>query len=179
MRWFLLLVAACGSSPTDAIEVTPAQYDTTTMQLTDIADGDPIDLSLPPQGGFVIFVGARVKHLDDASAVVRGTLYDAAGTKMLSMDGRAVQMHQQKDGSWLPDLTSYTNVANIAVCPSTTTTDLFNQPMTLEVSVTESKSGRMGYARRRVVPSCRQTNAMQKTLCECECAANFSIGKCT
>jgi hypothetical protein len=174
--------AGCGSTaaPTGAIGVTPAMYQPTTMTLTPVADGDAIDLTKPPQGGFVLFVGARVMGLSSGTVELRGRLIDPSTGKVEAEDRRTVEMMRSTDDAtvWIPDLRSFINVANVPVCPSTSTVDRVDKPFQLEVQVTERATNRVGTAVRQVVPSCRQTDAPTQTLCQCECQANFTIGKC-
>ena len=165
--------------PTD-LDVTPGSYHNDTLQLADLADGDTLDLIFPPQGGFVIFLGARVRKLNDPTVELRGRLLDPITGALIAEEGRVVDM--QKSASdptlWEPDLRSYTNVSNVPVCPLSYPGDHFDQPVTVEVRVTESVSGRAGVGRRRVTPSCRQSDAAKLQLCRCECAAGFQLGKC-
>src|SRR5438309_8871887 len=112
MRWLLALAlsgAACSSSappPGTPITVTPAMYDATAMTLTDVQPGSPIDLVKPPQGGFVLFVGARVHNLGDANVEIRGRLLDPTSGAIVAEDGRVGTMQRDTaDGTlWLPDL---------------------------------------------------------------------------
>jgi hypothetical protein len=80
--------------------------------------------------------------------------------------------------SWIPDLRSYQNTANVTMCPSSRSSDLFDVPLTLELTVTELTSKRSGMATLTTVPSCRQTDSTQLALCKCECAGNWMPGKC-
>lgn len=183
MRPFLFMaiaLAGCsGKAMSDPIVVTPAEYDAKAMAEIPLADGAPIDLVRPPQGGFVVFVGAQVKNLDEKTVELDGQLRDAAGA-LVSEDKRTVTMVVDPSDPTIsePDLRSYTGVANIAVCPSTASTDRYNMPMTLSLTVTEPGSGRRGLATIKVTPSCRQTDATELMQCQCECAAGYTLGKC-
>jgi hypothetical protein len=180
-------VAACGTHSTPpppdlgALDVVPGVYDNTALTLTDLNDGDLISLIRPPQGGFVLFLGARVRGLHDASVELRGRLLDPATGALLTEEGRTVDLLPSAgDPSlFVPDLRSYTNVSNVPVCPSSLPGDHYGHEVTVEVVVTEKISGRAGGAQRRATPSCRQTDPTQLQLCQCECAAGFMLGKCT
>jgi hypothetical protein len=174
----------CGGSKTpDAgdglpLAVDPAMY-ALDMTLVDLHDGDTIDLLYPPQGGFVLFAGAKVRHLAESVVELRGRLLGLDGTPH-GEDVRTVAMITSLSDPTIatPDLKSYLSVANIPVCPSTSTTDLYDKMYLLEVQVTELQSKRVGVGRRMVTASCRQSDATQLALCRCECGANFMIGKC-
>ncbi|HZS38463.1 MAG TPA: hypothetical protein VFF06_16625 [Polyangia bacterium] len=189
MRWccapLALALAGCSAAPPgmmgDPITVTPAIYDSTTMQLTDVQPNGPIDLVKPPQGGFVLFVGARVHNLHDANVEIRGRLLDPTSGAIVAEDGRigAMQRDSADATLWLPDLRSYQNVSNIAVCPTTGSVSRDREPFTLEVLITEQASGRVGTAMIPAVPTCRQPAANDLQFCQCECSGNWFLGKCT
>lgn len=172
----------CGaSSPGQPIAVTPAGYDAVAMTLTDLASGGPIDLVFPPQGGFVLFVGGRVRDLDDGNVQMRARMIDPGSQAIVAENTRVVALKRDAAdaNSWIPDLRSYQNVPNVTMCPSTSTTDLVDVELTLEVTVTELSSGRVGVSTLPSVPSCRQSDPKQLALCKCECAANWTPTKCT
>jgi hypothetical protein len=187
MRTFPLLALSvllhgCGTKPvpTNPISVEATSYDPVAMSQTALADGGPLDLVRPPQGGFVVFVGAIVRNLGDTTVSLHGELRDPSGMP-IAEDSRTVSLQPSADDplAYVPDLRSFTNVANVAVCPSTTTTDRFDMPFQIAVDVTEVSTKRTGSVVLNVVPTCRQTDPMQLALCKCECAANYSLGKCT
>ena len=149
------------------------------MALSEIQDGDPIDLLLPPQGGHVMFIGAKVRGGRGGAALLRAQLLDLRSGALLAEDGRTVTLGGAGEADlWQPDLRSYGNVANIPVCPSYSGVDFHGQPFTLQVQVTDLVTRQSGTATRRAVPSCRQEGAAERALCECECAAGYQPGKC-
>ena len=176
-----LLGCGAASSPGTPLTVTPAGYDAAAMTLTDLVSGGPIDLVFPPQGGFVLFVGARVHGLDDGNVEMRARILDPGSQAVIAENKRVGTL--QHDGAdangWIPDLRSFQNVPNVTMCPSTSSSDLFDVPLTLDFTVTELSSQRTGTATLTVVPSCRQTDARQLALCQCECAAGWTPTKCT
>jgi hypothetical protein len=181
-----LVCAGCGNGsmmmpppPGGAIEVTPTEYDATAMTQTELGDGAPLDLVRPPQGGFVVFVGAEVRNVGESTVLLSSRLIDGAGN-VINEDARTIGLKAQSGDVYVPDLRSYTNVANIAVCPTspTSTVDRFDQPATLEVTVTEPSSKRMGQVSLAVTPVCRQTDPTELALCKCQCAAAYMLGKC-
>jgi hypothetical protein len=179
-----VVLAGCSAGPmipAVPIALVPAQYDSVTMQLADMpASGGVLDLVRPPQGGYVSFVGARARNLTDGNVEIHGRLLDPQTNAIRFEDVRVVQL--RRDGAdpdaWLPDLRSYVNVANVAVCPSTGTGDLYNVPFTLQVELRETSTPRVGVASVAIMTACRQTDAQDLARCQCECAANFMLGKC-
>jgi hypothetical protein len=184
--WRALLalgLLGCGAgapSPAASITVTPASYDATAMALTDLAPGGPIDLVFPPQGGFVLFVGARVRGLDNGNVEMRAQMIDPTSQAVIAENKRVVTLQRDPAdaASWIPDLRSFQNVPNVTMCPSTSATDRFGVPLTLALTVTELSSSRAGMATLSTVPSCRQSDAKQLALCQCECGANWTPTRC-
>jgi hypothetical protein len=179
-----LALVGCGAaapSSGEPITITPAAYDAAAMTLTDLASGGPIDLVFPPQGGFVLFVGGRVHGLADGNVEMSARMLDPGSGAVIAENQRVVTLQRDATDAttWIPDLRSYQNVPNVTMCPSTSSTDLFDVPLTLELTVTELASKRVGTTTLPAVPSCRQTNATQLALCKCECAGNWTPTKCT
>jgi hypothetical protein len=179
----LLLVSGCGKpagpQPSDPIEVTPAMY-LADKTLSDVHDGDQISLEFPPQGGHVLFVGARAKGLSETLVTLRGRLRSAEDNSIFAEESRTVGFNPSPEDPtmWIPDLRSFSNVSNVPVCPSYTSYDLYNHTFVLEVTVTELTSMRTAMATRKVIPSCLQTVPGSLSYCQCDCAANYVLGKC-
>ena len=176
----LLGCGAGAPSPGAPLTVTPASYDAAAMTLTDLAPGGPIDLVFPPQGGFVLFVGGRVRGLDNGNVEMRARMIDPGSGAVIAENKRVVTLQRDPAdaASWIPDLRSFQNVPNVTMCPSTSATDRFDVTLTLELTVTELSSGRAGMATLPTVPSCRQSDAKQLALCRCECGANWTPTRC-
>jgi hypothetical protein len=182
-RTFLALAAlaiGCGgpSNTGPPIEVIPAMYHVD-QTLIDVRDGDTISLEFPPQGGHVLFVGARLRNLDDALVTLRARLRSAVDNSIVGEEARTIEFLPSEDATLrIPDLRSYSNVCNVPMCPSYTEHDLYDQPFLLEVEATELSTERTGTAQRMVVPSCLQADATLRASCQCECQANYVLGKC-
>lgn len=176
----LLALGACGGAHRGSLEVVPAMY-FLDKHLEDVHDADRISLEYPPQGGHVIFVGARVGGLDDEIADLRARLRTPDDDRIIAEEGRVVAFEPTSgtEAIKIPDLRSYSNVANVAVCPPMSGLDHVDRPFVLEVVVTEPSSGRVGSARRLVTPSCLQADPKARGYCQCECAASFVPGSCT
>lgn len=181
-RALVLVLAGCGTSAKPladlgTIAVVPTEYDAGKM--TQAPLGAQLDLVRPPQGGYVVFVGARVTGFAQPTTVeLTGLLKE--GATVISQDARTVTLEQAPDDPnvWIPDLRSFTSVSNIAVCPSNSTTDRVNATFTLEVQVLDRATGRMGAGDQTTQLVCNQSDAMVKANCTCECQGNFMVGKC-
>ena len=81
--------------------------------------------------------------------------------------------------SWQSDVRTNSQVSNIPVCPNYTTRNIAGEAYVLEVSVTELYVDvpRTVTGSRNVVPTCSVGQA-DSTLCACECASNYALGKC-
>src|SRR5258706_9218051 len=87
--FFLSLVGGCGGTG-GSLNVTPAMY-LADKTLAEVHNGDRISLEFPPQGGYVLFVGARVKNLQNESLVtLRARLRSAADDSIFAEEGRTV-----------------------------------------------------------------------------------------
>ena len=64
----------------------------------DATVGGQVPLIFPPQGGFVVLVGARVHGLDHTSVTITASLRDAISTPVLSLEMRPVQLAVGADG---------------------------------------------------------------------------------
>ena len=176
----LLPIGCKGGGTGGPIAVTPAMY-RVDKTLVDVADGDEISLEFPPQGGHVLFVGARVRGLEDDLAELRGRLRNPDDDTIIAEEGRTVAFDPSPDdpGLKIPDLRNYANVANVAVCPSYTGLDHSGRSFILEVTVTGTSSNQIGSATRLVVPTCQQADPTERQYCVCDCAANYFLGKCS
>ena len=184
---FLMMLAGCGAAGSKgdlgpgggALDVQPTEYDAIALTQTVLTDGAPLHLVEPPQAGFVAFVGVRVGNASERTVQLTGRLRDLSGA-LVASDARTVTLQPAPDDATTlePDLRSISTVSNITLCPSQTTTDRYDHPFMLEVEIKEPTSGRSGLATRRVTLVCGQSDPKLQTLCKCECAANYTLGKC-
>jgi hypothetical protein len=175
-------IPACGGAPRppaqDPITVRPAVYDAATMRLIDIADGDTIDLVRPPQGGYVLFIGASLVGAREPFVKMTATLRDASGVVATDARNIAVAASPGDPTVSIPDLRSYVNVPNVTMCPSASATDRDGVPFMLDVSVTEPMSQRQGTRTLTVTPACRMADTAARANCVCLCQGGFVLGKC-
>src|SRR5690349_14102270 len=153
-----ILVAGCSAAPPSGpLQVTPTLYDARALAQRALADGDTIDLVRPPQGGYVTFIGVQARNVADPRVLLTGRLFDSSGAP-ISEDTPPPQVLRESGGVFEPDLGSYFNVANIAVCPNASPVDRTGAPAQLEIEVKELSSGRVGSTRIEVTPTCRGTD---------------------
>jgi hypothetical protein len=173
----LVLLGACDPGPVE-IEVTPTQYNAMRQVQTALLPGDDLDLVRPPQGGFVLFIGVRVRGLEEATVELESQLLD--GGVVATSDRRTVRLIPMAEDVRLyqPDLTVFTNVNHVPMCPSQSAVDRFDRPFRLRQTVREPGSGRVGAAELEVTPRCRQSDATELARCRCECERDYRLGKC-
>lgn len=190
----LALLAACPEpcgalgDPTAAPELVPAALQPG-GPLAPLAEGDPIDVLRPIQGGHVLFAGAFVRNVARCSGggSLRGELRRDSGGKpggLLYFDERTVYLEPVQPGEaappgpgWGRPPLSIGEVANIPICPNLLDTEFLDQPTWLQISYTGA-DGKAVSTSRRVVPRCRQPHPGEAALCRCECSANYTIERC-
>ena len=177
---------SAGSSAEDAsgpgdLEVRPFMYTPPEQPVAMLENGGPIELYRPPQGGHVILVGARVKGLESDYIELRVRVRVPETRLILAEKVTTVAMETvPEDPSFKQnDRRSISQVAHIAVCPDYDARDIVGAEQLIEVTVTELYADfSTGSAEVSVVPTCMQTSAAEKTHCECECTANYVLGRC-
>jgi hypothetical protein len=154
------------------LRVEPTEYDWIAATQKPITSGADVTLQPPPQGGFVLFLGARVSGLGEETVQLAGRLHE--GARIVTQDERLSML--VRDGeSWIPDLRSFTNVANVPVCPQITSTPLYDRGYDLEIEVTEWKSKRAARARIPVTLRCPMADAAR---CMCVCGPDYMPAVC-
>jgi hypothetical protein len=174
--------AGAGGGDSGPLVVQAIEYDQYTQQFRVLSDGDTVQLVRPPQGGHVIFIGARVQNLDSDTIDLTGRIRDEQTNSIVQEDTRTVVTETVPDmpGWRQSDHRSFSQVSNIALCPDYDPKDILGQSYLLEVRVDELYAqGSSGSVSLHVVPACSQDNASGKSLCECECSADYTLGKCS
>lgn len=146
--------------------------------LHDVQPGEAIPLEPPPQGGYVMYVAARIKNMDACGIEFRGRLRDTATGNQVGFDGRTATLVKTADGYGTPDPTNNANLANINGCPDYTAKDIHLESYDLEVTVID-KQGRKLELKHSVVPTCMLSSPDVQRDCECTCKANYFLGKCS
>jgi hypothetical protein len=168
-----------GSLESGELLVLPAQYTGQGMPLRMLSDGDPVDLVQPPQGGHVVFIGAKVQNCpsDVVDLMVRFRRPESGA--IIQQERRTVAMEVIADEpEFMRPKDSPSQVGQPALCPDYESEDVLGQELTLEVEVSPLYVALpvKATATRLVVPTCDR--AVDRALCVCECTANYVLGRC-
>jgi len=152
------------------------------------APGDPVPLIEPPQGGFVIYAGIRLRNLDPCGVVLTGELVDpSTGTATSNRDRREADLEEEPgsgggDGggggaAWFrpSHLESLATIPNVPACPDALGVGVEGVPALLRVKAAD-RGGRSITVEPRVVPTCGPGGAQE--FCRCTCGPGFVPGKC-
>jgi hypothetical protein len=187
----LLLVAACGDGmkppppkcaagfigdPGLAPRAEIVWTDGISQMLAEVQDGQAIPLEPPPQGGYVIYAGAKVQNML-ACVELRGRLRDATTLEEYGFDARSTTLKLQSDGWGWPDATLIGDVSNVNPCPDYKSQDVTGRSYQLEMVVVD-KDGRQVEAVQPVVPTCMLSDPAVQKDCVCTCTANYTLGRC-
>lgn len=144
----------------------------------EVHDGDPVDLTLPVQGGHILFVTARLMNFEKQGVVLLGEVRNPDTGVVVASDERRVDLSVAvADGYGQPDLALTSNATNIAVCPNYLSRDMLGREWLVDLTATDSRKIPLKITH-RVVPSCRQTDPDMRSGCQCECLGCFALGKC-
>jgi hypothetical protein len=173
-----LLLLACG--PQAPLSLTITEYDPLSASARPLVEGDVLHLQLPPQGGLVVFIGARLAGDGTPQITLRGRLLGADG-QLIGEDSRTTRFVAADDDPTVavPSPASIAAMANVPVCPGSNGRFSPDDIVTLEVTATEVGSGRTGRAQRMVRPGCHQNDPVVRSLCACECGPSFLPGHCS
>jgi hypothetical protein len=140
-----------------------------------VTEGGVVTLEEAPQGGYVIFAGARASNLDGCAVELEASLRDVCSGRVVSIEGRPVDLAVGADGVGAPkDPAELTNYANLSVCPNAALgRDAFGQPYLLELRITDAE-GRTAQTSVHVTPVCAEPSSP----CVCECRPS-GAGTCS
>ncbi len=146
-----------------------------------LEDGGDIDFFLPPQGGFVILVGAQIDHTDSNVVDLEATLKNAATGELVVEDSRNVKL-QRLPGhptKFITDRRSISQVVHLTLCPSESAAGANGIELELELKATELYSDfSTGSATLRVTPVCNEAQSATQEYCKCLCGPDYKPGKC-
>lgn len=170
--------AAPDSTTVDAAPSTPEielMYRSRDGMATACAPDAAVPLTLPPQGGFVLLVGLRAKHLDLSSVMITASIRDTVDNQVLSVEQRPVMLALGSDGWATPDMPdSLFNWANLPACPmAAATRDLYDQPYALRIAAQDGTGGKAD-ATLTIVPTCEAGSGGDA--CRCECKQGYMLG---
>jgi hypothetical protein len=155
--------------PSLPVEAVLVYTDGVSSTLVDVTAGAAVPLARPPQGGFVSYVGARVRNINRCSVQFRARYRDPATNVELGFDGRNADLVVGADGWGRPDATQLSDLANLPLCPDNDPVrDNQGQPALLEVMVSDQHN-HSATVSQMVVPTCAASDPIVQALCLCDC----------
>jgi hypothetical protein len=128
-----------------------------------------VPLLPPPQGGWIVLLGARARNIDGCRVTLTTALVDGCDQQILQIDKRPTRLEPGADGWGTSTVTMF---GNLPVCPDLTAKrDLHDVPYDVKV-VIEDTGGQKASATLTVVPICPPGDA----LCMCQCDRDYVIG---
>ena len=128
-----------------------------------------VPLLAPPQGGWIVLLGAKARNIDGCRLTLKTVLVDACNDQILQIDSRPTKLEVGSDG-W--GVSSATTFGNLPVCPQLTAErDLHDAPYRVQV-ILEDGDGKKGQADMTIVPVCPANTP----LCTCQCGRDYVIG---
>ena len=169
----LLLLGGCPwLSEAEPCEVTSATEISLVLAnadgaVSDVAEDGPLPLISAPQGGFIALVAPRVRVASSACQLqINAALREVSGAgRVIGLEERPITVHRRADGWAAPENPAgLSDLANVAVCPSSVTTAIDGQPFRLEVRVLDQGGGApLVEASATVRPTC--TSAFCRSSC--------------
>jgi len=157
-------------SATPMLEITHLDA---AFQMSTTQPGSQVPLVFPPQGGWILLLGARATNLDGCRVDLTTSIRDVGGSTVLSLDRRPTQLDDTGDGWGLTTVTTY---GNLPVCPlAAPTRDLHDQPYEVTVEL-EDADGKHASKTITVTPVCPDPDPTG--LCLCQCDQNYVLGSC-
>jgi hypothetical protein len=153
------------------VEITARDADGHSHVLTDNSD---VAILFPPQGGRVVFIGARAKNLDTCGVTLSGAIRDL-GSGQVRLDNRTVNLVPQSDGFATSLDVDISTFSNVPVCPNQwSNSDIFDQGYQVELTV-EDKTGKKGTKKLRIIPRCSEPGRIDE--CYCICKQGYVLGE--
>lgn len=147
-----------------------------------LSDGAVLDIIEPPQGGRVVFVGARVSNVDGCAAVLSATLRDPLNNQV-RFDTRSVNLEDIGGGFGQVHAGDLSLYANIPVCPNLWSQQtVYEGEYRLELKLTDrgGREASTSYAVRAQCTSKSQASPGDPTVlpfCECQCEQGYVLGE--
>jgi hypothetical protein len=150
------------------------------FEMQELRPGARVPLILPPQGGKVVFVGARLKNMDLCSLQANGGVFDDCQVqpRIIGREGRGIQM-VVNDATGLAEPaapTTINNYVNIPLCGNfTSSRDIDDEPYRLEIRFSD-RALRALVLRADFTPFCPASVGDDVfAQCICECDADFGF----
>lgn len=133
----------------------------------ELKDGDEVPLVFPPQGGRVVFLGARVNNVDPCAVKLSGAIRDVA-TNQVRIDNRTVNLRVGADGRGASVDDDISTFSNVPMCPNQwASTDAFDKPFRVEITI-QDRGGRTVSKQVMVTPKCAEPDRLAECLCICK-----------
>jgi hypothetical protein len=130
-----------------------------------LQDGTAVPILIPPQGGRVLFIGARATNLDACGVELSAALRDP-GSGQLRLDGRTINLQADGSGWASSSPQDFASVANVPVCPNQWSgADIFDVPYSLEVSLVDAFTQRTAGRTVTIRPVCPASDPTCRCLC--------------
>jgi hypothetical protein len=123
-----------------------------------------------PQGGHIALIAPRMKtDIVSCRIQISAALRDMTSNLVIGLEQRPITLYRQSDG-WAipPDPSGLSDLANVAICPSTATSMIADHPFRVEVKVIGLTTADSPSTSVVGIPSC---NGSQ--YCESECSNSF------
>lgn len=135
--------------------------------------GAEVPLIIPPQGGHVLFIGARARNLD-CEIDLTVSLRDECDKSVIAVEQRPATLAIGSDGWGEPAFPAHpTHYGNLPACPQAAASrDIEGEPYLLRL-VVEDLDGKKGEASLEIIPTC---GAAKREDCLCECDKDFVLG---
>jgi hypothetical protein len=139
-----------------------------------VGDGDALDILMPPQGGRVVFLGARATNLSACGVQLSGSLRDTVSGRVMS-ESRTINLNPTGDGWGASVDVDISTFANVGVCPNNWSgRDIYDEDYEIVVQVRD-RDGRMAKETRRVRPACGEPGL--EVECRCICKHGYILGE--
>lgn len=152
-------------------------YRTAKGELADLADGDEVPLIIPPQGGHIVAIGARLRNVNICGLQMSALLRDPCTNRILGREGRPTFLEANADGWAVPIAPGLLdNFVNINACPNLVSSrDLDRQPYLLELRAVNFNAELSLTSQLTVTTVCGEPDSAR--LCECQCDADYVLGR--
>jgi hypothetical protein len=147
-------------------------------RMESFVDGQTLPLILPPQGGKIVLLGARLRNIGCTLTVTAGAFDDCKGV-FLGIDGRPLQLVWNDATGWaepaFPD--TLNNYGNVAMCFNNNSgRDTNDEEYRFDVRIEDvDDPSRTLTLSGRATPVCAEDAFADD--CDCECDVDFSFDK--
>ena len=152
-------------------------YRTAEGDLADLVEGAEVPLIVPPQGGMVVAIGARLRNVNICGLQMSALLRDTCTDRILGREGRPIHLEKSAEGWALPIAPSrLDNYVNINACPNLVSSrDLDQEPYQLELRAVNLNTDLSMTSQLTLTTVCGEPDA--ERLCECQCDADYVLGR--